>query len=47
MFQQNPSSYGGHDESNRSMMRKSSKMDSIKAFVDANKDMQDQNYGRT
>ena len=29
-----------------SAVRKSSKMDSIKAFVDANRSMQDQNYGR-
>ena len=41
--------YVGQDESFNagSSVRKSTKMDSIKAFVDANKNMQEQNYGRT
>ena len=40
-MQQNPSNYAGHDDSinGSSSVRKSSKMDSIKAFVDANRDL--------
>ena len=47
--QQKQPSYGGQDDSFNvgSSVRKSSKIDSIKAFVEAkNKEMNEQNYGR-